>query len=408
MSKVLISFLGTSNSDEREYRTAKYKFEEGSPIETSFIAKAISKYYEIDRFILIGTAKSMWEEVYKRFTSDNKEFSENERKIYDEIKDCCIHANFKSEPTIIHKSEIEDALGNGSQILLVKYGLNQEELIFNASKIISIEQFLEDGDKLVVDITHSFRSLPLMLMNALIYLQNVSRKKIQIEHITYGMLDITSEMGGITPVVELNSISKLSDWISGAFAFSEYGNAYKLSELMNDENKDAAKRLSRFSDEMNLNHIYSIQQEANRLSDLKDMTYKTPFPAMVVNPIIDKFTNIFQNCETHSKFQLMLAEWQYNNKNFCASYITLAEAIITYYCEEENLDPENHDDRDTAKDELWNSYSKTDRYYPLNRIYKSVNKTRNSLAHSIKNGQNYIQMITNLEQNIDKLKKIIK
>jgi CRISPR-associated Csx2 family protein len=350
----------------------------------------------------------MWEEVFRCFKSEAGELSKEDNDLYSEIRDFCNKASFKSEPEVVHQSEIENALGEGSHIILIKYGLTQDELLFNASRIISIEQFLEDEDNLLVDITHSFRSLPLMLMNALIYLQNVSKKKIQIKHITYGMLDVTSEMSGITPVVELNDILRLSDWISGAHAFADYGNAYTIANLMEGENKSAAKRLKKFSDEMNLNHIYSIQQESSNLAALKDMQYKTPFPAMIFNPVIENFTNAFQNSMSHSKFQYTLAKWQYEHKNYCASYITLSEAILTYVCEQKCLDPENHDDRDYAKDVLWNSNNQDNEYYALNKIYKSVIKTRNALAHSLKNGQNYIQMIDNLGNNLNKLQTIIK
>ena len=51
MSKVLISFLGTSYND-REYKKANYKFDDKNQISTSFIADAIKEYYRVDKIIL--------------------------------------------------------------------------------------------------------------------------------------------------------------------------------------------------------------------------------------------------------------------------------------------------------------------------------------------------------------------
>ncbi|MDD2360670.1 MAG: TM1812 family CRISPR-associated protein, partial [Syntrophaceticus schinkii] len=84
MAKVLISSLGTgppdsNNTSSREYRKAVYKFE-GSDKEykTSFVATALSEHLEVDKIYLVGTSKSMWEEVYRYFsTVSNQLFDED-------------------------------------------------------------------------------------------------------------------------------------------------------------------------------------------------------------------------------------------------------------------------------------------------------------------------------------------
>lgn len=68
MSKILISFLGTGRSkDKRAYNTAKYKFGDDSPEESTFVAKVLAEKEHIDKFFLIGTPQSIWEEVYASF-----------------------------------------------------------------------------------------------------------------------------------------------------------------------------------------------------------------------------------------------------------------------------------------------------------------------------------------------------
>ena len=89
MSKVLISFLGTSQKQEnRKYRTADYKFNDGETITTSFIADAIRKHYKVDKLILIGTVKSMWEEVYETFCGEEVD-SDYSLNLYE----YCVNAN---------------------------------------------------------------------------------------------------------------------------------------------------------------------------------------------------------------------------------------------------------------------------------------------------------------------------
>ena len=69
----LISFIGTGslNADQkksnRKYRTATYTIK-GQEVGTdSFVSAVLFEHLKINRLILIGTARSMWEEVYEHF-----------------------------------------------------------------------------------------------------------------------------------------------------------------------------------------------------------------------------------------------------------------------------------------------------------------------------------------------------
>ncbi len=398
MAKVLISFLGTGPKDgNRNYKCAPYKFSDGTIKETPFIAKALAEYYQIDRIILIGTVKSMWEEVYRQFAEAKGIIDED---IYFEIAGACDAAHHDSDLFLPHQNVIEEVLGTDSHVMLIKYGLNEEEVNANATTILGIDQYLDRKDELYIDITHSFRSLPLFLMNCLIYLKNVSDKDISIAHITYGMLDVIGELR-YAPVVELNEFITTNEWISGAYSFAEFGNAYKIAQLLEEENKDVAKRLNRFSDLMNLNHLSGIQHEAQSLSGIKNKNYSSPLPEMIVKPVITRFINDFIDESRQSHFQGKLACWQFHHKNYCASYISLLEAIVTLKCEEMNMDSEEYDNRKKAKDELKKRKGK------LFTLYENVKNNRNTIAHSIRGSQNYTQMINVLEQSIQDFFKIL-
>ena len=76
MSKILISPLGVGKLDhdsaKREYLEAKYRFnnKKSSEYKTPFVSAAIAQHLNIDKMILVGTSKSMWEEVCLLYTSD--------------------------------------------------------------------------------------------------------------------------------------------------------------------------------------------------------------------------------------------------------------------------------------------------------------------------------------------------
>lgn len=145
--------------------------------------------------------------------------------------------------------------------------MNEEEINENINIILQLNQLLSTGDELIVDVTHSFRSLPITIMNLLLYLRNVSSKNIKISHIYYGMIEMSKEYG-YAPIVDLKKILKLNDWIVGAMAFKQYGNAYQIAGLIQQEDTDVTNRLKHFSDVMNLNHLYAISQETQSLRAL--------------------------------------------------------------------------------------------------------------------------------------------
>lgn len=405
MSKVLISFLGTGSlpidvrknftKESRQYRTADYRIDGKELGSYPFVSAALKKHYEIDSVILIGTVHSMWEEVYRWSAGDDVKDD-----IYMDIADHCEKASYESALEIPHHQEIEKSLGINSRVVLIKYGLNQEEIKENLELILNLEQFLRKGDQLVVDITHSFRSLPLYLMNLLIYLENVSSKKIKISNITYGMLDISHELG-YTPIVELNSLMEVNDWISGAYSFTEFGNAYKIATLLENGYKDVSNRLQKFSDVKNLNYLNAIEKQIQELQALRNKELP-PLARIVIPPIIEDFLSNFKKCKSHSSFQYCLAKWHFEKRNYSSAYIVLVESIISHVCENNEWDVNDYESREEAKSQL-----KLDEWNHLRGIYFKTNKYRNEIAHNLTGKVNFNTMIKELDKNLKEFGNLI-
>lgn len=408
---VLISFLGTGpleSKENRTYKTAKYSVNGECLGEFSFVTAALKKYYQIDKVLLIGTVHSMWEEVYRWFCENsNNEFDEN---IWIDIAEACENANYKSELSILHKEYIEESLGKDSKVVLIRYGINEQEIAENTNIILGLQQYLNNGDNLIVDVTHSFRSLPLFMMNLLIYLKNVSQKKITISHIHYGMLEMSKELG-YAPIIDLKSMMDVNDWIIGAYSFSEYGNAYKIAELVKGQDKAVSTLLVEFSNLMNLNHLYAIQKISQRLSAIKDKEYQTLLPQLTINPIVESFINRFYTKgEKQSLFQLKVARWQLDHRKYAQAMLTINEAMITYVCEQNHLEQDNYRHRELAKMAL--KYRpeakmlKCDR--ELKQLYKKLLPLRNSTAHSLETSKNVHNMLRVLDESVSQLEHIIK
>lgn len=398
MSRVLISFLGTGNADgPGQYRTATYKINErDSGFTSKFVAAAIHKKYEVDRMILIGTMRSMWDEVYGYFAENNGGVDD---EVHTQIFTECQSATSQTEiGEICHQAEIERVLGNRSKVITIHYGLTQEEIEKNTEIILGLEQFLDNGDELIVDITHSFRSLPMYLMNLLVYLQNVSEKKLKIKHICYGMLDVADELG-YAPIIELKNILKVNDWISGAYTFKRFGNADKIVELLKNADAGLIQRLDAFSKTKNLNHLAELERQSQELHRLLDDKNLPNMARMIISPVVRDFITRLtvdpNSVHKHSEFQYKLALWQRNNHNYLAAAIALTESIITRIAEifqntpsianiliYDNItinDVYDHDVRDKIKGLMWDEQYKVRRWAIL---YTDIARNvRNPLAH---------------------------
>ena len=398
MSKVLISFLGTGPvNEDRQYKTADYTFSNGEKHTTSFVAAAIKQYKQIDKLILIGTVKSMWEEVYRTFAENdiNDEY-------YFQLAEHCQNSDHKSELILPNKEKIEDAIGNNSKIILIKYGLNEDEISYNQEVILNIESFLEKGDELYVDITHSFRSLPLFLLNTLIYLQNVSSKKVIICDILYGMLDITRDLH-YTPVVSLKKVIETNEWISGAYSLKEFGNAYKIADLLGKNYKSASQILIRFSDAKNLNYFGALESLVQEIQLLRGENELPHVAKMIVDPIIEDFIKQMKPTNTHHMFQYKLAQWHFEKMNYSSAYICLTESIISFACYLNGLQPDNKEQRENAKKHIFDKPELSD----LKPVYTKINSVRKQLAHNVRGAKNIQTMIANLESGLKEYYKII-
>ncbi len=405
--KVLLSFLGTGPLDSKEtrtYKTAEYHIGEENLGNYPFVASALKKYYQTDSVLLVGTVHSMWEEVYRWFNSDAGKVVDEE--VYFRIANECEASDHRSPLHITDQTAIEQTLGNDSKVILIKYGINEAEVMENINIILGLQQYLRTNDELIVDITHSFRSLPMFMMNLLIYLQNVSPNKITISHIYYGMLEMTRELG-YAPIIDLKAMMQVNDWITGSYSFSMFGNAYKISRLMENEDKGVSTLLYDFSNLMNLNDIYNIQNIAQRLSAIKNKEYNTLLPTLTITPIVNSFVSSFGTKGKQSVFQLKVARWQLEHKKYAQALLTVNEAIITYVCENLGLDWSDFENREGCKGELRNFSSPTCTK-DLKIIYNNLKGLRNSTAHNIENTKSMNGIIKILTKSMKDLESIIK
>lgn len=409
MAKILISFLGTGRVDgkdksKRRYEPTTYKLGEYSG-DYTFMAKMLAEKECVDTVFLIGTRHSMWEEVYYSFSEKNVD----EEKLWEIAKDCDA-ANSKTSLDFPYKTEIEKAVSNPElRILMVHYGINEQEIKENIEIVLGIVEHLRDNDEIIVDITHSFRSIPLIIMNLLFYLRTLRNPKVIISHIYYGMLEVTRELG-YTPVVDLKSALEITDWTLGAYSFHQFGISDQICGLVTD--KEVSSSLERFSSLLSLNFLEPLEKEAQRLSGLKNHKYDSLLESMTVKPVVEDFVKTFGGEKVHYAFQYKLAKWQFDKFNFLASMATLLEATVTYASEVNGLDWRDYDSRNYCKEMLRKGRGEKGVVLDqdLLAVYNAINGKRNNLVHQNATSKNpsYEVYVKAIKDNLKVFGRLVK
>ena len=236
VKRVLITSIGGGNYGKdgvkylKEYNKTVYEINGKKSKVTTYMPEVVEKEFDVDKTIIIGSTGTMWDNVYS---------------VYSNIKDETYLKNLReTERTSdrdtdikeLNISKLNEELINKVRGIVIKYGLNREEIFENFDSIIKLEEEFNDEDEyeVILDITHSFRSTAFWMFLVMTYLTDVSNKKIKIIEVTYGMYEAKKEDTDPAPIVLLSSFLEILNWIKGASELKQYGNSYYiLNELKN-------------------------------------------------------------------------------------------------------------------------------------------------------------------------------
>ena len=423
MSKVLIAGIGGGkNKETGAYRVANYKIEDKVYEQRSFITSALEEHYGIDKTIFIGTTGSMWDNLYEFYS---KKYQKNYDENYHlDLMGVIDNATMDTDINSLNLTKFNETFKNQILAIVTKYGMNELEIFENFNLIIKLQDELEDGDEVYLDITHSFRSNAFWMFLVMNYLTDVEDKNITVNAITYGMLE--AQKDGVAPVVDLNAFYKILQWIKGANALKEYGNSYLLEE--NIENGKLSKKLKNFSDALNMNYIGSLRQSINSLKKLEDDIDNLEGPAKLIIPkVIKDFMDRFATEDKDYLFQAKLAKWHFEQKRYAMAYININEAIIGFIMDTLELPiltaDKKRDENKLAKDwlnivisrhETNKTYPnfKTDKdnmeLYEYIKIFEHSRRVRNEIAHSIGGKDSAVNDIDSLKKYCDKIVDLLK
>jgi hypothetical protein len=234
--KVLIGALGANN-----YAKTKYKLPE--PITTPYFIYAIARNERPDRVLILVTDQAKernWDALIQEFSSDEG---------------------------LPQPEAVPIPMGASPQ---------EAQQIFR--KII---EDIQENDELIVDVTSALRSIPIILLSAIRYLQYA--RNVTVKKIYYGAFEARKEKNAgpppapasetpvaeapetpvaEAPVYEMDSFLSLLDWASAVDMFKRTGNAVLLAERLKDHESGLA------IDQSTLEKLSATLEKLSRSLDL--------------------------------------------------------------------------------------------------------------------------------------------
>ena len=366
----LIAFLGTG-----EYKCATYRWNDHT-YETSFVQEAFVHWLKPEVTCVLLTEKARethWNNLCQRL-------QEHTQTVAIDIPD----------------------------------GKRESELwqIFTA-----ISDAVHEGDEIAFDITHGFRSLPVLALLTIAYLKQI--KQVKVRYILYGAFDAKDEQG--TPVFDLTPFADLLEWLVAAKMFTATGDSSELGRLIQEVQNDAYRNRGAYGENLPRalkNFGMALEEVSNDL-----LLARVPnLPKSVINLIekqkrasaevsdwtppltllLDKIAATYAPFQDDSlPTQAKLIRW-YLNHNHIVQATTLArEWVVSYYAQQKSLS------RADAEDEL-NQRANNQENDELVQLWSSIRNIRNDLAHcGFSRAEGQVLSATSIRQNAEEVVKQI-
>lgn len=203
---------------------------------------------------------------------------------------------------------------------------------------------LQEGDELYIDITHSFRYLPMLLLVLCNYAKFL--KQTKVVHISYGNYEAKAP---VKPLVDLMPLVEVQDWTFAASDFLRNGRTASFTALVKERIQPILKETKGQDEDARalrlfLNRLEPLSQSLTTVRgkaiidggifrDLNDSAQNlknTLIPAMA--PLIDKIKDSFSGFDPTSSIEngFEAAQWCYDKQLYQQSITILQETLKGY------------------------------------------------------------------------------
>lgn len=208
MAKIFISFLGTGNPNTKVnqpgYDVLNYRFENDDRIYTSMFAQ---------RAIIEKHDPTSFGRICLMMTPESK--AKHRDLLVEELLSIgCTETQLVEDASITTNQNTE-----------------QQWEWFN-----SLQKLINNGDEVIFDFTHGFRSVPIIFSTAISFLQKV--KQFYLLNAHYGYMtergDIKQGIVGKGEIIDMARFYRINEWADGVSRLVDMADAAKLAELADE------------------------------------------------------------------------------------------------------------------------------------------------------------------------------
>ena len=365
----LITSLGTGgNTEGKGYRTTKYVFPDKKECETNIFLKAIleTSYKEISKIIIVGTKTSGWDML----AEDNEElwnkvFEVREEKAITEelINELQKYLSEKLNIPVIIKCHTD------------KIDSDTSLEIFNIYNSI-IPEITDEN--ILFDITHGFRSMPILLYQALQF--SVSQNpKIKNVELIYGEYSDSDKKSYVRNLSNYWRYSQISDALT---LFKEKLDGTRLAELIKNDWSLGSKAIKRFTEIVQTNFCLQFIEASKQIKNAI-LKYPANAPEYLndVKNILEELCKLI-NEKYQSRTLYNLSKYLYDHKLNVQAVICLQVAVEVCECEHQQC--QNY----IGNYDWWQDYGKQGLQVTKKNNFKEIGTPlsnlegfRNQIAH---------------------------
>lgn len=362
----LISFLGRS---AQGYRTASYRFDDGTVKQTAYFGLALADHLKPSRVVLIGTTGSMWDVFFhqQQLGADDPPF--------DLMEACSLDAVTK--PLLDrHTTRLAATLGCPVDCLLINYAQSAQD---QAGILASLSNVLADGEEIAIDVTHSFRHLPMLALVAARFLSKVRR--ILVRDIYYGAVDMTDAATGLTPVIRLGGMLQMLDWIDAMSSYDKDGDFFVLSGFLRPSAPALATSMDSAAYKERINDVTGARGKMREVRRYLQAENPDPLAELFRPTLLERTAWAEEN--SYAKRQMTLAQLYLRQDDFLRATLLGLESAITAMVVEEHGDPQNNNLRESVARDFHGEVSAVGRKARTTAqvAFQQLNGLRNALAH---------------------------
>jgi CRISPR-associated Csx2 family protein len=361
----LISFLGKGQNKKTGYSTARYNFGNGVIREVPYFGLALTEHLKPERLVLVGTAGSMWDVFFEQQGAEEENLTQLIDAVAEQRVDMKMLGGFETR--------LAEKLGRPVTCRIIPYARNKAEQI---AVLRTLADAVEPKARVILDVTHAFRHLPMLALVAARYLTHVS--SVFIEGIYYGALEMTPA-GGTTPVLRLDGMLEMLDWVEALATYEKDGDYGVFGKLLEQDGmaKEKTSELRQASFFERSNNPVRAREKLTTLTQALD-AHQGEMAALFKEELKRRIA--WHRGNHRDDWELALADAYLERRDYVRAAIFLYEACVSRATRKAGGDLNNYNQREAA----WQQTRQD------NHAARKLEYLRNTLAHGIKNNNEKI------------------